>query len=122
MDLFQFCGNSNEILQWYVIVIGHMPSILFRIFYICIFLYICSIEVGGSFYGVLCGSRQSLWVEYNMSFWITHFYISKYYEFIDTWIVLFKGNLFIVYMSHLVCMLIIYLGSNGWTEQMHALL
>ncbi len=27
-----------------------------------------------------------------MEFWITHFYISKYYEFIDTWIIYFKGK------------------------------
>ena len=27
-----------------------------------------------------------------MSFWVTHFYISKYYEFVDTWIVLLKGK------------------------------
>lgn len=46
----------------------------------------------GGFWATLCGSKQSLWVEANMSFWITHFYISKYYEFIDTWIVLLKGK------------------------------
>lgn len=31
-------------------------------------------------------------MQYGLEFWITHFYISKYYEFIDTWIVLLKGR------------------------------
>lgn len=45
----------------------------------------------GSIYETLCSSKDEFWNgSYNMSFWITHFYISKYYEFIDTWIVLFK--------------------------------
>ncbi len=33
--------------------------------------------------------RDELWFgKYNMMFWITHFYISKFYEFVDTWILL----------------------------------
>lgn len=50
----------------------------------------------GDMYETLTASRESLWDGHDgvpgMSFWITHFYISKYYEFIDTWIVLFKGR------------------------------
>lgn len=44
------------------------------------------------FWGTLCDSNQILWKEYNFSFWLTHFYISKFYEFIDTWIILCKGR------------------------------
>jgi hypothetical protein len=58
---------------------------------VAIILYKFYNEHGG-LYGALCGSKQALWVEANMSFWITHFYISKFYEFIDTWIVLLKGK------------------------------
>lgn len=43
-------------------------------------------------WATLCGDRQSLWVDANMSFWITHFYISKYYEFVDSWIIVLKGR------------------------------
>lgn len=44
------------------------------------------------FWGAMCDSNQMLWKDYNFSFWLTHFYISKYYEFIDTWIILCKGR------------------------------
>ena len=42
----------------------------------------------------LCDTDYNLWSsnEYNFGFWITHFYISKYYEFIDTWIILLKSQ------------------------------
>lgn len=45
-----------------------------------------------SFWGTLCDADGSLWYEKGFGFWLTHFYISKYYEFIDTWIVLLKGR------------------------------
>ena len=45
-----------------------------------------------SFWGTLCDSDGSLWFDKDFGFWLTHFYISKYYEFIDTWIVLLKGR------------------------------
>ena len=44
------------------------------------------------FWPTLCDPQQSLWTNYHFGFWITHFYLSKYYEFIDTWIVLAKGR------------------------------
>ncbi len=48
-------------------------------------------------YDTLLASKASLWDGSSsgvpgMSFWITHFYVSKYYEFIDTWVVLLKGR------------------------------
>jgi hypothetical protein len=36
-------------------------------------------------YVALCDVDQQLWRGKDLGFWITHFYISKYYEFIDTW-------------------------------------
>ena len=36
-------------------------------------------------YGTLCDPNLDLWSTHNFGFWVTHFYISKYYEFIDTW-------------------------------------
>ena len=38
----------------------------------------------------LCDGDKGLWAK--LGWWITHFYISKFYEFIDTWIVLLKGR------------------------------
>mmetsp|Transcript_8247 Transcript_8247/g.13991 ORF Transcript_8247/g.13991 Transcript_8247/m.13991 type:complete len:273 (-) Transcript_8247:1420-2238(-) len=38
----------------------------------------------------LCDADGELWGK--LGWWVTHFYISKYYEFIDTWIVLLKGR------------------------------
>jgi hypothetical protein len=46
----------------------------------------------GGLYSSFCDIHGDLWNEYNFGYWITHFYISKYYEFIDTWIVLLKGR------------------------------
>lgn len=46
----------------------------------------------GGVFNTICGSKATLWDNYGMGFWITHFYISKYYEFVDTWIVLAKGR------------------------------
>jgi hypothetical protein len=42
------------------------------------------------FIATLCDAEGELWAE--IGWWVTHFYISKYYEFIDTWIVLLKGR------------------------------
>ena len=42
-------------------------------------------------YGVLCDPDDILWTKDHLGFWVTHFYISKYYEFIDTWIWQLKG-------------------------------
>jgi len=50
-------------------------------------------QVSGNMYDTLTASKEEFWDgRWGMSFWITHFYISKYYEFIDTWIVLLKGR------------------------------
>ena len=40
----------------------------------------------------LCDYDETLWDVYNIGFWCTHFYLSKYYEFIDTWILHLKGR------------------------------
>mmetsp|Transcript_14836 Transcript_14836/g.22330 ORF Transcript_14836/g.22330 Transcript_14836/m.22330 type:complete len:269 (-) Transcript_14836:157-963(-) len=44
------------------------------------------------YWTTFCDSDQDLWTAHNLEFWITHFYISKFYEFIDTWIVIMKGR------------------------------
>lgn len=38
----------------------------------------------------MCDFDNSLWTK--IGWWVTHFYISKFYEFIDTWIILLKGR------------------------------
>ena len=37
------------------------------------------------FYNSICDISGDLWFAKGLGFWVTHFYISKYYEFIDTW-------------------------------------
>jgi hypothetical protein len=37
------------------------------------------------FYHTLCDVNGDVWFTHGIGFWITHFYLSKYYEFIDTW-------------------------------------
>lgn len=44
------------------------------------------------FWAAMCDVNNQLWDDNNLGWWITHFYISKYYEFIDTWIVLLKNK------------------------------
>jgi hypothetical protein len=44
------------------------------------------------FWASMCDVDNQLWDGSNLGWWITHFYISKYYEFIDTWIVLLKNR------------------------------
>jgi hypothetical protein len=44
------------------------------------------------FYFTFCDQNQELWINRNVNFWMTHFYISKFYEFIDTWIILLKNR------------------------------
>lgn len=44
------------------------------------------------FYNSICDVSGDLWFAKGLGFWVTHFYISKYYEFIDTWIVILKGR------------------------------
>lgn len=40
----------------------------------------------------VCDINGILWNEYDFKFWATHFYISKFYEFIDTSIIVLKGR------------------------------
>lgn len=42
------------------------------------------------FWTTLYDPEGAVWA--SMGWWVVHFYISKYYEFIDTWIVLLKGK------------------------------
>ena len=48
------------------------------------------LQQGGGLYPTLCGSYEDIWVKRGLGFWIFHFYLSKYYEFVDTWIILLK--------------------------------
>ena len=64
-------------------------------------------SIAQGFYETLIDEESSVWNNFKvfdpitkkigdmhlgLGYWITHFYISKFYEFIDTWIVLFKGK------------------------------
>lgn len=47
-------------------------------------------EVG--FLPAMCDASGELWGAKGLSFWVTHFYLSKFYEFIDTWLIVLKGR------------------------------
>jgi hypothetical protein len=34
----------------------------------------------------------TLWTDKDFGFWVSHFYISKFWEFLDTWIIILKGK------------------------------
>ena len=39
-----------------------------------------------------CDVSGNVWNNYDLGAWVFHFYLSKFYEFIDTWIVYLKGR------------------------------
>ena len=45
-----------------------------------------------AFYLANCDYDGNLWNELDFGTWVFHFYLSKFYEFIDTWIILLKGK------------------------------
>lgn len=48
--------------------------------------------IQNGFFTTFCDINNELWINQNVNYWMTHFYISKIYEFIDTWIILLKGR------------------------------
>lgn len=83
---------KHPVLQWIVILHSAFLAVYsgWTCFNAVMIMHTYVNEVG--FYAALCDVDKTLWFKYNMGFWITHFYISKYYEFIDTWIVLLKSR------------------------------
>jgi len=45
-----------------------------------------------TFMTMSCDGNGKLWTDANLGYWVTHFYISKFWEFLDTWIILLKGK------------------------------
>ena len=43
-------------------------------------------------FATYCDPDGTLWGQYGFGTWAIIFYISKYYEFVDTWILVFKGK------------------------------
>jgi hypothetical protein len=43
-------------------------------------------------FATYCDPHGTLWGKYGFGHWAIIFYISKYYEFVDTWILVFKGK------------------------------
>lgn len=59
-------------------------------FYTCKMIGSYIIENGLT--AAVCDVSGDLWGNNDFSFWVTHFYISKLYEFVDTFIILLKGR------------------------------
>lgn len=45
-----------------------------------------------AFYLTNCDHDGALWNKFDFGTWVFHFYLSKFYEFIDTWIILLKDR------------------------------
>jgi hypothetical protein len=45
-----------------------------------------------AFYLTNCDTDGLLWAKHDFGTWVFHFYLSKYYEFVDTWIILLKDK------------------------------
>jgi len=44
-------------------------------------------KTNNDLYAMLCDRKGEVWHKFGLGFWISHFYLSKYYEFVDTWII-----------------------------------
>lgn len=55
-------------------------------------VYNFMIENENSLNRALCDVDGTLWIDKGFSFWVLHFYVSKFYEFLDTWIIILKGK------------------------------
>jgi len=45
-----------------------------------------------AFIKMSCDANEHIWTKHDFGFWVNHFYISKFWEFLDTWIILLKGK------------------------------
>jgi len=61
-------------------------------YYSCSIVYNFMIENQYSLNAAMCDVNGTMWVDRGFSFWAYHFYISKFYEFLDTWIIILKGK------------------------------
>ena len=50
------------------------------------------ISAGDGLMGAVCDYKGMLWYDKGFSYWVLTFYISKFYEFFDTWIIILKGR------------------------------
>ena len=50
------------------------------------------ISTGDGLMGAVCDYKGMLWYDKGFSYWVLTFYISKFYEFFDTWIIILKGR------------------------------
>jgi GNS1/SUR4 family len=65
-------------------------------------------------YKTYCDPSKTLWNQHHLGYWSTLFYLSKYYEWIDTWILVLKkgvgGASFLQYYHHAGIVLAMYGG------------
>lgn len=65
-------------------------------------------------YETYCDPHKTLWNQHHLGYWSTLFYLSKYYEWIDTWILVLKkgygGASFLQYYHHAGIVLAMYGG------------
>lgn len=74
-----FLHNLSLALFSFVVMIHSIPIVLTH-------------YQGNGFMAIYCDLDGKLWKDSNLGAWATIFYISKYYEFIDTWILVLKGK------------------------------
>ena len=98
--VFKFIQKTFKIeskgLFMQCVVVGHSGLLAIYslwTFYNTIMIVVPLLRRNG-LYTTLCDTDSSVWdaTGSNLGFWITHFYVSKYYEFVETWIVLLKAK------------------------------
>lgn len=81
--------------KWFITSIA-VHNFLLAIFSACVALNGWPIVIGHlknyGFFQTYCDPRDTLWKDAGFGSWSFIFYMSKYYEFMDTWILVLKGK------------------------------
>ena len=99
--LVQFMGiNPKSRLFISTVALHNLALAIFS--FVC-FIYSWPIVLEHYYYNgweaVYCDHDGTLWNESGLGGWITIFYWSKYYEFVDTWVLIFKVSVCVFFHS-----------------------
>lgn len=76
---------KGKALQWLVIIHSGILAVYSGWTFYGTFKIVVPYILKNGFYPSLCDVDGQLWHQEGLGWWIAHFYLSKYYEFIDTW-------------------------------------
>lgn len=72
-------------LQWIVIIHSAILAVYSGWTFVNTVKIFVPYTYTNGWYASVCDVNGDLWYNQNLGFWVTLFYLSKYYEFIDTW-------------------------------------